>query len=361
MSLLTAQYDRMLGFVHLGWPARLAGMLPAHHNCNGNQCRGPHCRRILRYALVVAPPAGYQCMRCAHGVFALVLAPLRAFARSLHFRAHARIEHFAPAPVDGAPLIGLPVVLVHGFWGFDRIGPRRTALRYFRRAATHLAGLGVLVYTVRLPTGHSVKLRAQRLAAMIEANITGQVVIIGHSLGGLDARYVAARTLVGAQVAAVITVGTPHADIFDGGRLRWPYRLARFLRFPVAAVSWLSTAGAARFNREVPDVAGVYYASVISARRQTGALRSPMSPMLRPMHWYLQRTGPNDGVVPLESQRWGEVLLESEVDHLAQIGWGRGSPGFVAHDMYAAIVGLVGQRLATRAITTAPVVSADAQ
>ncbi len=280
-------------------------------------------------------------------------AGLAAFLR--WFWAHARIEHFEPAHIAGPPLIDLPVVLVHGFWGFDRIGPRRTALRYFRRVATHLAELGVSVYTVRLPTGHSVKLRAQRLAAMIEANIKGQVVVIGHSLGGLDARYVAARTPVGAQIAAVITVATPHrgtplADIFDGGRLRWPYRLARFLRFPIAAVSWLSTAGAARFNREVPDVPGVYYASVISAKRQAGALSSPMSRMLRPTYWYLQRSGPSDGVVPLESQRWGEVLLESDVDHLAQIGWGRGSPGFVAHEMYAAVVALVGQRLAARTL-----------
>jgi hypothetical protein len=33
------------------------------------------------------------------------------------------------------------------------------------------------------------------------------------------------------------------------------------------------------------------------------------------------RSGPNDGIVPASSQRWGQVLREVEADHWAQVGW----------------------------------------
>ena len=33
------------------------------------------------------------------------------------------------------------------------------------------------------------------------------------------------------------------------------------------------------------------------------------------------RTPASDGIVPTESQRWGESWLELDVDHWAQIGW----------------------------------------
>jgi triacylglycerol esterase/lipase EstA (alpha/beta hydrolase family) len=32
-------------------------------------------------------------------------------------------------------------------------------------------------------------------------------------------------------------------------------------------------------------------------------------------------SGLNDGLVPAESQRWGDVTLEVDADHWAQIGW----------------------------------------
>ena len=35
----------------------------------------------------------------------------------------------------------------------------------------------------------------------------------------------------------------------------------------------------------------------------------------------LWRDGDNDGLVPVRSQRWGEVIDEVDADHWAQIGW----------------------------------------
>jgi hypothetical protein len=55
-------------------------------------------------------------------------------------------------------------------------------------------------------------------------------------------------------------------------------------------------------------------------------------PVLWPTHQYLaRRDGPNDGVVQLASQRWGEVIAELEADHWAQIGW---SPWFDSAEFF---------------------------
>jgi hypothetical protein len=89
------------------------------------------------------------------------------------------------------------------------------------------------------------------------------------------------------------------------------------LGMDVAAFYDLTTARMAAFNRKVRDARGVWYASVVAHADGWST-----SPLLWASHRYLSaRAGPNDGLVPLASQAWGEVLLELEADHFAQIGW----------------------------------------
>src|SRR5262249_950440 len=72
-----------------------------------------------------------------------------------------------------------------------------------------------------------------------------------------------------------------------------------------------------RFNQEVPDAKEVAYFSVVGSTR---LLRT--NPLLWPTHLVLSAlSGPNDGIVPAASQRWGKVLHEVESDHWAQAGW----------------------------------------
>jgi hypothetical protein len=58
-----------------------------------------------------------------------------------------------------------------------------------------------------------------------------------------------------------------------------------------------------------------------------------VNPLLLPGYSYMLRTvGANDGMVPVESQKWGEVWGEIEADHWEQIGWSR---SFDAKRFYA--------------------------
>ena len=49
-------------------------------------------------------------------------------------------------------------------------------------------------------------------------------------------------------------------------------------------------------------------------------------------------SGENDGMVPKQAQRWGEVLGEIEADHWAQIGWAGLQQRFDAPSFYARVL-----------------------
>lgn len=274
----------------------------------------------------------------------------------------------APAPagvtiITGATPRGppLPVVLVHGLYGFDRIGMPGVKLHYFRGLARHLEDLGCPTHAVRLPAAASVPARAAALVKAIEALPHPRVDVIAHSLGGLDARYALARLGLASRVRSLVTVGTPHrgtplADLAVGGPFDWARRIVRALGVPVDALEWLSTAALDRFNREITDVPGVRYGCV------AGGVTKPATPIalaLRPAHAYLRRvSGVNDGLVPLASQYWGETIAEIEADHFAQVGWQvQFRRSFDALGLYAFVIARLGD--AAGAAATAGAVSAS--
>ena len=230
------------------------------------------------------------------------------------------------AVVPGAPERGppLPVILVHGLFGFDRIGVPGAKLHYFRGIAGHLAGLGCDAHAVRLPAAASVPERARSLVAKLEALPHARVDIIAHSLGGLDVRYALAHLGLAARVRSLVTVGTPHlgtplADLASEGPLGVARKAIATLGVPLPALDWLSPSALERFNREVPDAPGVRYACVVGGVRRD---ETPVALALAAPHAYLRRiAGANDGLVPMASQYWGETLAEIEADHFAQVGW----------------------------------------
>lgn len=259
--------------------------------------------------------------------------------------AAAPMEGVAPIPGPtprGAPL---PVVLVHGLFGFDRIGVPGAKFDYFRGIARHLQALGAVAHAVKLPMMSSVPARAKRLVAAIEALPHDRIDVIAHSLGGLDARFALAHLGLASRVRSLVTIGTPHrgtpiADLFHQGSLDWARRLVAVFGLPIEALEWLSSSALAKFNTDVPDVPSVRYGSVVGGLREGNSIPLP----LVASHAWLDRiAGPNDGVVPVSSQFWGETLAEIEADHFAQIGWRIGVRGtFDAAGLYAFLVARLG-------------------
>ncbi|BDG06341.1 esterase/lipase family protein [Anaeromyxobacter oryzae] len=219
-----------------------------------------------------------------------------------------------------------PVVLAHGLFGFDeiRVGARRHG--YFRGVRERLEREGLVVHCPRVGKTASVAARAADFAAFVESLPARRVNVVGHSMGGLDARFAVARLGLGRKVASVTTIGTPHlgtpiADVGAalGERARLFAALGR-LGVDVSAFRDLTTERMAAFNHAVPDVRGVHYASVVGAATR----RRDVNPLLLPTYlWLLDRAGESDGVVPAASQRWGDLLRTVDADHWAQIGWSR--------------------------------------
>ncbi|MDQ3365390.1 MAG: hypothetical protein M3680_08185 [Myxococcota bacterium] len=286
--------------------------------------------------LVIALIVGLLLMAVAAGLSRRSVGPIAA----------GTLEGISPLPgqVERGP--PLPVVLVHGLFGFDRIGVPGARFDYFRGIAKHLQTLGCHAHAVRLAPYASVPDRAKQLVAAIEALPHERIDLIAHSLGGLDARYALAHLGLASRVRSLVTIGTPHrgspiADLVLRGPIGWAHKLLRAVGLPVEAVEWLSISAVERFNREVPDVPGVRYACVV------GGLHRANSVIPLPLvaaHAYLRRVaGTNDGIVPVASQYWGETLAEIEADHFAQIGWRFAvRHSFDALGLYAFIVARLG-------------------
>jgi len=178
-----------------------------------------------------------------------------------------------------------------------------------------------------------IKNRALTLAAQINERFPeGQINIIAHSMGGLDARYLLSSNLLGLapRVASLSTVSTPHrgtaiADLLLGllpGIDSTSVRrvLDRFPAVQSGALDCLTTTFAIRFNQETPNVSSVRYLSYFGCGDISLALHPTHDFIASRAHTEEERA--NDGVVPMASAVWPSELVEPAwpADHLAQIG-----------------------------------------
>lgn len=263
-----------------------------------------------------------------------------------------------PPPEDAGRGAPYPIVLVHGFAGFRDIGP----VGYYFRVADDLRSRGEVVFeSVVAPFASSAE-RAPMLARYLDQEVfprTGaaKVILIAHSQGGLDARYLISTLGYGNRVAALVTVATPHlgtrvADAIGGNVpgvadgflnavasvLGFTYNEARARADLRAALDALSERNAEAFNRSNANDPRVTYWSYAgrtnrrAGREQCGDAVVANDPSaldnttlaLVPFAALLEQGDPalhvNDGMVEVRSARWGRFMGCVPADHFDEVG-----------------------------------------
>ncbi len=221
------------------------------------------------------------------------------------------------------------IVLHHGLLGFNTLHLGRLPIRYWDGVGDAIARSGYRVLVTRVHPTAGVIRRAHQLKSAIVDGLTqvgyphGKVVIIAHSMGGLDARYAITHLGLAERADALITVSTPHRGspwydyLIDAVGVLAHMRSIRE-RFADIQAFWdVSTRQAAIFNEEVPDAPGVGYYCVTAACEPD---RVPLG-LGRSYKVISEAQGDNDAMVSVYSARWGMELGHWPFHHLHLVNW----------------------------------------
>ena len=163
---------------------------------------------------------------------------------------------------------------------------------------------------------------------IVETTGCEKVNIIAHSKGGLDSRAAIAHCGMAPYVATLTTINTPHRGCIFAEYLLGKVPQAARLKIAaaynaamkqvgdpnpdfLAAVTDLTESACLARNEGTPDVPGVVYESVMSYCKKAQHGKFPLN-MTYPIVKHFD--GLNDGLVSVESAKWGErfTLLEPQ-------------------------------------------------
>ena len=240
-----------------------------------------------------------------------------------------------------------PLLMVHGWLGWSRIGNETFNMDYWYQILPNLARNGSTVFAAQLSPAHRTEFRGEQLIAQVEEvmAITGKakVNLIGHSHGGPTVRYVAATKPE--YVASITGVagtfrGSKVADDIQNNRLSrtafnilGDYMVAPLISWaqaqpdmPIdfdASMASLTETASADFNRRFPTTAlaancntsgakvdrGIHYYSWTGVSQTTNLLD---------IDSILMQLGPlsyghkdNDGMVARCSTHIGHVIRDN--------------------------------------------------
>lgn len=213
------------------------------------------------------------------------------------------------------------IVLAHGVLGAHIFAGKP----YFNGVADHLRALfgANVLETEAKPIG-TVKRRSQQLREQIVAHFGAgpgqQLIIIAHSMGGLDTRQMLTDHPDLAQhVRSVTCIATPHhgspiATLLNAAN---PLRLFGDFGANFNAVEDLSEKGARAIDASCPDQPHIRYREVVGIGREGEQRTAKFFELISaPM-----KDEENDGAVPASSALAGRHLLERvHADHADLVG-----------------------------------------
>ena len=249
-----------------------------------------------------------------------------------------RLVSLEPFPQPTLLKINQPVVLMHGFGMFA--GIRRQG--HMHELAMHLRSRGVHAFAPNVPPYNPVAVRAgiwkERLSHIMAETGADKLVLIAHSMGGLDARYLISRLGFHSHITDLVTIASPHhGSSLANFVLEQPESLTEWL---AGFANWMGTAAMKEveadfkatineltpefvcdsFNQEVINHPEVRYWSYAGRAGKETPLS--ISPFLSPLNYILfNREGLNDGFVSIESAQWGHFLGIVDADHAQQLGF----------------------------------------
>jgi len=233
-----------------------------------------------------------------------------------------------------------PIVFVHGIGFRDQ-----KFLNYWGRIPSHLEKSGVQIFYGGQDSWGSISDNAaklhERILSILKETGANKVHIIAHSKGGIDARAMASTFAMGDMIASISTISSPH----HGSKTmdfvtKFPSWMISFVGFFVdfwfrilgdkhpkfaATVQSMTTKNMAEFNRQHPDVEGVYYQSF------GFQMRSMSSDFFLWFPYLIVKLfeGDNDGIVSVESSKWtnfsGPIKRDKRrgISHLDEVDFRR--------------------------------------
>ena len=251
-----------------------------------------------------------------------------------------------------------PILLVHGVFFRDF-----RFFNYWGRIPAELKRNGADIHYGNQQSAASVarcgEELAKRIQEVLEETGSDKVNIIAHSKGGLDSRHAISACGAADCVASLTTINTPHNGCIFADYLldKIPDRVcssvaskynATLSKFGdsdpnfMEAVQDLAASACAGMNDKMPDIPGIYYQSVGSKMNHALSGRFPLN-MAYPMVKHFD--GDNDGLVSVESMKWGSnftyltVPSGRGISHGDMIDLNRENiPGFDVREFYVSLV-----------------------
>lgn len=222
-----------------------------------------------------------------------------------------------------------PILFVHGVFFRDT-----NYFNYWGRIPKELENNGATIFYGNQESAESIeycgKEISKKIIDIIESKGYEKVNIIAHSKGGLDSRYAISNTEANKYIASLTTINTPHygCDFVDFLLEKVPEHMVNKIantyntmlkklgdKKPdfVLAVSNLTNGYSIEFNKNNKDDENIYYQSFGSTIKKAKGEKFPLNLSYQFVKHFDSK---NDGLVALESMKWGEnftpIILKNQ-------------------------------------------------